>query len=237
MSTEHAPSPQAHAPQAHAQGILTARPAEHPAGKPVAGTRPLGVGAHRDGLLCIPRSVAAERPAPLLVMLHGAGSSAAKVMPIVADAAQADGVVVLAPDSRGVTWDVIREDYGADVAFLDRALAEVFRTCAIDPTRLAIGGFSDGASYALSLGLVNGALFSDIIAFSPGFALPTRSDHAPSIFISHGREDPVLPIEGCGRRIAVRLRARGHAVAYREFAGGHVVPPDMVGAAFRRFLA
>ena len=132
---------------------------------------------------------------------------------------------------------MILDDYGADVAFLDRALAEVFRACAIDPARVAIGGFSDGASYALSLGLVNGALFRDIIAFSPGFVLPARTDHAPSIFISHGREDPVLPIERCGRRIAVRLRAAGHAVVYHEFAGGHVAPPDMVEAAFRRFLA
>ncbi len=188
-------------------------------------------------MLRIPRSVAADRPAPLLVMLHGAGSSAAKVMPIVADAAEAHGVLVLAPDSRGVTWDVIREDYGPDVAFLDYALAELFRTCAVDRARIAIAGFSDGASYALSLGLINGALFSNIIAFSPGFVLPARADNAPSIFISHGREDPVLPIEGCGRRIAVRLRALGHTVDYREFAGGHIVPPGMVEAAFRRLLA
>ena len=47
----------------------------------------------------------------------------------------------------------------------------------------------------------------------------------------------VLPIERCGRRIAVRLRALGYAVNYREFSGGHVVPADMVETAFRHFLA
>ena len=140
-------------------------------------------------------------------------------------AAEAHGIVVLAPDSRGGTWDVIREDYGEDVAFIDRALGEVFHTCRIDPARITLAGFSDGASYALSLGLLNGALFRDIIAFSPGFAMPAQSEDAPSIFISHGREDPVLPIERCGRRIAVRLRSLGYAVDYREFSGGHVVPP------------
>ena len=137
----------------HSQGILTARPSGNPARMPAAGIRPLGAGGDRDGLLRIPRVIAADRPAPLLVMLHGARGSAASVMPIVADAAEAHGVVVLAPDSRGVTWDVIREDYGEDVAFLDRALGEVFRTCPIDPARIALAGFSDGASYALSLGL------------------------------------------------------------------------------------
>ena len=188
-------------------------------------------------MLLIPRSLAADRPAPLLVMLHGAGSSAAKAMPIVADAAEAHGVIVLAPDSRGVTWDVIRDDYGEDVAFLDRALLLVFQTCAIDPARVAIAGFSDGASYALSLGLINGALFSDIIAFSPGFALPTqtaprrRSSSATAGRIRCCRSSAAGGASRCG------CARSGHDVAYREFAGGHVVPADMVEAAFRRFLA
>ena len=47
----------------------------------------------------------------------------------------------------------------------------------------------------------------------------------------------MLPIERCGRRIAVRLRSLGYDIDYREFAGGHVVPTDMVEAAFQRFLA
>lgn len=223
-------------PDAHAQGILTARPSGT-AAEPAAGTRKLGIGGERDGLLRIPQVIAAHRPAPLLIMLHGAGGSAANVMPIVADSAEAHGIVVLAPDSRDVTWDVIHTNFGDDVAFLDRALGEAFRSCPIDPARVAIAGFSDGASYALSLGLINGAVFRDIIAFSPGFMLPTQTEDRPAIFISHGREDPVLPIERCGRRIAVRLRALGYDVDYREFVGGHVVPTEMVGTAFRRFLA
>jgi phospholipase/carboxylesterase len=237
MPTENADSPDAHSPNAYSQGILTARPAANPPGQAASGTRKLGMGAARDGLLRIPGLLPADRPAPLLVMLHGARGSASNVIPIVADGAEAHGVIVLAPDSRGATWDVIRKDYGEDVAFLDRALAEVFRTCVIDPARIAIAGFSDGASYALSLGLINGGLFRHILAFSPGFALPTQTGNPPSILISHGREDAVLPIERCGRRIAVRLRSLGYAVEYREFAGGHVVPTDMVEAAFRRFLA
>lgn len=236
MATADAHPPDPHSPDPHSQGILTARPAGNPPGQAVSGTRKLGVGRDRDGLLRVPRSLPADRPAPLLVMLHGAGASASDMMPMVADSAEARGVVVLAPDSRGVSWDVIRGGYGEDVAFLDRALVEVFRTCAIDPARIAIAGFSDGASYALSLGLINGGLFSDIIAFSPGFVLPTRTEDAPAIFICHGREDPVLPIERCGRRIAVRLRALGYDIDYREFAGGHVVPADRMEAAFRRFL-
>ena len=73
--------------------------------------------------------------------------------------------IVLAPDLRGRTWDMLLREYGPDVAHLDRALGIVFARYPTDPGRIAIGGFSDGASYALSLGIANGALFSDILAF------------------------------------------------------------------------
>lgn len=76
----------------------------------------------------------------------------------------------------------------------DEALAHTFEHYTVDPSRVAIGGFSDGASYALSLGLGNGDLFRHIIAFSPGFAVPPRQLGSPRIFMSHGTKDRVLPI-------------------------------------------
>jgi predicted esterase len=82
------------------------------------------------------------------------------------------GLVLLAPESRGTTWDVLRGGYGPDVAFIDRALEQTFGRYAVDPRRLAVGGFSDGASYALSLGITNGDLFGHVLAFSPGFMAP-----------------------------------------------------------------
>jgi predicted esterase len=65
-----------------------------------------------------------------------------------------------------------RGSYGPDVDFINRSLQYVFDRYTVDPARLGIAGFSDGASYALSLGLPNGDLFSHIIAFSPGFMRP-----------------------------------------------------------------
>jgi phospholipase/carboxylesterase len=174
---------------------------------------------------------------PLLVMLHGAGGTAAQALSLVADRAEREGVLVLAPESEGGTWDVIRHEYGPDVSFLDRALGRIFTTFNVDAKRIAVGGFSDGASYALSIGIINGALFRDILAFSPGFAAPTQAEDAPRIFISHGTEDRVLPIDRCSRRLAPALREAGYDLDYREFTGGHVVPMEMVDAAFERFLS
>ena len=65
---------------------------------------------------------------------------------------------------------------------MDQALAETLQRLPVDPACLAIGGFSDGASYAVSLGLTNGDLFSHVLAFSPGFAAPARRRGRPRVF-------------------------------------------------------
>lgn len=81
--------------------------------------------------------------------------------------------IVLFPDSRGRSWDMITgRRFGPDVEFLDAALAAVFSTCVVDTSRLCLAGFSDGATYALSLGLANGDLFTHLAAFSPGYVDP-----------------------------------------------------------------
>ena len=82
------------------------------------------------------------------------------------------GMIIMSPQSQSSSWDVIRGGYGPDVEVMDQALHALFAKCNIDPGRCSIGGFSDGASYALSLGVTNGDLFSHIIAFSPGFMRP-----------------------------------------------------------------
>ena len=137
------------------------------------------------------------------------------------------GLILLAPGSHGPTWDLIpnRGRYGADIAAIDRALGHAFARCAVDTARVGVGGYSDGASYALSLGLANGDLFSHVLAFSPGFLAPTGHSGSPRIFVSHRTRDGWLPIDSCSRRIVPRLERSGYEVRYREFEGGHVVPP------------
>ena len=82
------------------------------------------------------------------------------------------GMILLSPQSQSSSWDVIRGGYGPDVQIMDKTLKSVFERYTIDPKKCSIGGFSDGASYALSIGTTNGDLFSHIVAFSPGFMRP-----------------------------------------------------------------
>jgi phospholipase/carboxylesterase len=139
--------------------------------------------------------------------------------------------MLLAPDSRAYTWDVVLGGFGPDVEFVDRALARAFSLREVDPAHVAIGGFSDGASYALSLGLANGDLFSRVVAFSPGFVADLPHRGAPHLFVSHGTRDEILPIETCGRRIANDARREGYDVRFVEFDGGHAVPAEVAETA------
>jgi predicted esterase len=215
---------------------LRSRPAKPTVEAPGHGLHPLGLGGRRDGVLYVPQGYRPDRPAPLVVMLHGAGGDARNALRPLQPYADEAGVLLLAPDSRGPTWDLILDEYGPDVAFLDRALAHVFARYAVDPERVAIEGFSDGASYALSLGITNGDLFSYVLAFSPGFMAPPSQEGAPRLFVSHGTRDEVLPIGPCSRTLVPRAQRAGYTVRYREFDGGHGVPPALAREALDWFL-
>jgi len=199
------------------------------------GLRPLGLGSTRDGLLYVPAGYGAGKRAPLALTLHGAGGDARSGISHFLHLADAAGVVLLAPESRGRTWDVLVGGYSLDVEFIDRALKWAFDRLALDTRRLAITGFSDGASYGLSLGLTNGDLFTHLIAFSPGFMAPAQRRSKPPVFVSHGTRDRVLPIERCSRRIVPQLDRVGYRVRYREFDGPHTVPASIAREALRWF--
>jgi predicted esterase len=200
------------------------------------GLHPLGLGGRRDGLVYVPQTYDPGVPAPLAVMFHGGGAGARGGLKPFLNAADRRGTILVAPDSRGRTWDVLMGGFGPDVDFIGRALEQTFSNYAIDRERIAAEGFSDGASYALSIGLTNGDLFHDIIAFSPGFAAPARRKGSPAIFISHGTRDGVLPITSTSRKIVPRLRTAGYDVTYEEFDGGHAAPDSIATRALRWWL-
>jgi phospholipase/carboxylesterase len=235
MKLHGQPSPELDAAE---DGLLLSRPLPlQPDGLPAVGLQPLRMESGRDGLLYVPQGYSPERPAPLVLALHGAGGDAHGGITPFLSTADETGMILLAPDSRATTWDAIRGEYGPDISFIDRALAQTFDRYAVDPTHLAIEGFSDGASYAISVGLTNGDLFSHVIAFSPGFAAPAAQEDRPALFISHGTHDGVLPIDVCSRSIVPRLQRAGYDVLYREFDGGHLVPKPIVREAVNWFLA
>lgn len=186
----------------------------------------------RDGLCYVPK-LTGSKDAPFILALHGATQDGQLMIRRLQQVSDALGAPLLAPDSRGITWDGIRGAFDEDVAFINHAMAWVFDRVSIDPARVWLAGFSDGASYGLSLGLANGDFFSRVLAFSPGFMPPAERRGKPRIFVSHGTADPILPIDRASRILVPELTRDGYEVRYDEFSGGHQMPPQVIDAATR----
>ena len=202
------------------------------------GLRRLNIGSGRDGFIYVPPTYEHGTPAPLLVLLHGAGQDSTEWSdgPL-AELVDDLGIIVLGPDSRLQTWDVaMTGQLGIDTPFIDRALEWTFDQCNIDPARIGLGGFSDGASCALSLGITNGNLFSAVIGFSPGFVHADAQVGSPRVFISHGNADNVLPVQN-PLTIVSTLRSEDVVVTYEEFVGGHTVTREIARQAFEWFVS
>ena len=223
--------------RAGGDGRLAVRPAA-PTGSITAGKHALGIASSPpDGFVWVPESYDPAVPAPLIVLLHGgARTSEDWRVDALEELFEARGAIVLAPDSRYRTWDRVTGIFGPDVEFIDQALAHVFAQANIDPERIAIGGFSDGGTYALALGLTNGDLFKEVMAFSPGFLAPGALHGRPRIFETHGTIDDVLPINNTSRVIVPQLRDLGYEVDYVEFEGGHSLSMELAQEAMAWWL-
>ena len=201
-----------------------------------AGLHPLGFRTERDALLYVSEASLELAKAPLVVSLHGATRNSDRGIEILRAEADRHGFLLLAPASTQGTWDIINGEGGPDAQFIDKSLARVFELRTIDPKRIAMAGFSDGASASLSLGLANGDLFSAVFGFSPGFIVDLVRIGKPPVYISHGTIDNVLPIDECSRRIVPQLKQEGYKVTYREFEGKHTLPPDVATEAMQWFM-
>jgi predicted esterase len=107
-----------------------------------------------------------------------------------------------------------------DLKSVNQALAAVYDRCRIDRSRIGVGGFSDGATYALTLAVSNGDLFRAAIAFSPGGILAGEQRGLLRVFVSQGHATGPAD-RRTGDPVVQRLRAPGYPVTYRPFGGGH----------------
>jgi phospholipase/carboxylesterase len=200
------------------------------------GRNRLGIAAERDAVLFVPTGLDEHAPVPLFVMFHGAGGFPEKVLPFIEEHAERGKFLILAPHSVYPTWDIVIGGSGPDLARLHQALTAVTSHYRINRDHLAFAGFSDGASYALSIGITNGDIASHVIALSGGFMSIFTQEGAPKVFIAHGLVDEQLPIETSGRANATKLKAAGYDVQYVEFNGLHAIQPVIVGLAIEFFL-
>jgi predicted esterase len=201
------------------------------------GRNQLGIAEERDAVLVVPEGLDPNIQVPLVVLFHGGGGSAEKVLPMMEEHALEKRFLLLVPQSQFVTWDIVIAGSGPDIERLDRALAAVAARYRLDPAHIAFAGWSDGASYALTIGLSNGRFVTHILAFSGGFMTVLMPEGAPRVFISHGLQDQQLPIETSGRKHARQLEEAGYDVRYVVFNGPHKPQPPIIAMAVDAFLA
>ncbi|MES2603988.1 MAG: phospholipase [Pseudomonadota bacterium] len=211
-------------------GRLTAR-LKAPTQILTAGEHVLADNNGRRDILYVPPSYNPATPAPFVLMLHGASGTGDRTLTSQRAAADAHGVITLCVSSRNGTWDAIRNDFAADLKAIDELLVQTFDRCVIDPARVAVGGMSDGGTYGISLGLINGDFFTHVVAHSPGFIIADNWHGKPKVYISHGTKDEVLPFDRCGAAIAARLEKAGYAPRFDVFEGGHTASPEIRSAA------
>ena len=210
---------------------IAARPVTNPSGNCAQGTYTLRLGNGATATMRVTRGARTANKA-LLLTLHGAGGNGdAGLWPFRAAFGRRN-VVLVSPGAESRTWNLF---YGSDRASINRALKQAFARCRVDARRIAVGGFSDGATTALTLGLVNGDLFRHVIAVAPGGVQADGAVGKPRVFLAHGRSDTVIPVR-VSDQIARELRRFGYPLTYRKFDGGHDVPNGISSAAVRWYL-
>lgn len=195
------------------------------------GRHGLGLFETRDAVLVVPPGLDPRRPTPLVVLFHGGGGGAERILPMLEAHARERGFLLLVPQSLFPTWDLVIAGHGPDRERLDSALAHVASRFLLDPTRLIFAGHSDGGSYALSIGLANGDRVSHLVISSAGFLAPLMQAGAPRIFLSHGLRDEQIPIARSAHVHAARLRQAGYDVTFVDYDGPHAWQPSVVARA------
>jgi phospholipase/carboxylesterase len=192
-------------------------------------------------------------PAPLVIGLHGRGSNAEDLAGLASAIDPERRWRMIFPDaperfepypgmSFGFTWfdtwPPVPETLAASRELLLRFARELEERYAVEPGKLALLGFSQGAMMALDVGLRLETRPAAIAAMSGGIeesGVPEVSGRLDQkILIVHGTEDDMIPVV-YARRTRRILEDRGLKPEYHEFAMGHWVTEESM-AAVRRFL-
>ncbi|HEX3456000.1 MAG TPA: hypothetical protein VHS03_15355 [Gaiellaceae bacterium] len=206
------------------------------------------------GTVTAVRREAAGDPAGLLVLFHGRGADERDLLPLADLLDPERRLLVVSPRGPlsfppgGAHWyalyrlgypdpETFLATYALVSAWLDALVGEV----GLDWTRVALGGFSQGAVMTYSLGLGSGRprpaaliALSGFMPTVPGFELDL-AEPLPPVAIGHGTHDPVIGVEW-SRQARATLEAAGADVLYRESPMPHTIDPSFLDA-IRPWLA
>jgi predicted esterase len=181
-------------------------------------------GASR-AILLVPDEIDPAKRYPLVTILHGAGRQDEVLAKLTRDEPEKRQALFLIPRSLAPTWDLIAGGGRPDLDFLEYAYSLVYRRYPVDPARQALLGYSDGASYALSVGLSNPRIFSAVMGWAAGFrafdpVAAAGCDRRPRVLLEYGTHDELFPFERVALPMRADLERDGYAVTFRVDEGG-----------------
>jgi len=171
-------------------------------------------GIERTYRLYIPSSFDKTKSAPLLIVLHGGGSTSKNMIKLTKGGfnklADKEGFVVVYPDAFERQWNDGRSgvkyrsyknvEQVDDVGFISFLIDHLFKEYNIDNKRVYVTGISNGAIMSYRLGC---ELSDKIAAIAPvaGQMVPTITAKAKpvrpiSVLIINNTDDPCIPWEG-----------------------------------------
>jgi phospholipase/carboxylesterase len=198
------------------------------------------------GTLTAVRRDSAGGASGLLVLFHGRGADERDLMPLADLLDPERRLVVISPRGPlsfppgGAHWYALYrlgypdpETFLATYALASSWLDTLVADAGLDWSRVALGGFSQGAVMTYALGLGSGRprpaaliALSGFVPSVPGFELDLTPP-VPPIAIGHGTHDPVIGLEW-GRRAREMLEDAGADMLYRESPMPHTIDPSFV---------
>lgn len=183
-------------------------------GKPGKFVRPVKIGqTDRKYELRVPP--VDGRPLPVVVLLHGTGSSPDYMFYHWGPVAGAEAILAAPWGNRNWNFDE------NDDQLVMKMLEDVKREYNVDLTRIFVSGHSRGGFYTFSMGTRYGDIFAAAGVFAGGVGRgPPRTcaRKCPFIFY-HGELDQSVPISA-GRSAEAQLKAQGYETKFVEEKGG-----------------
>jgi polyhydroxybutyrate depolymerase len=150
-------------------------------------------GVERYALLSVPEPYDPDRPAPLVLLIHGFSSNPSDFSTVtqLPEVGAADGRVVVTPEGIDGRWDL--DPTGADAVFVDELVEDVTSAYCIDLDRIDVAGMSLGAAFAITYACARPGEIAAIAAVTVEFQLGCAEPI--SIIAFHGTEDPLVPYQ------------------------------------------
>jgi len=174
--------------------------------------------------LVVPTAASTDRKLPLVFAFHGLGDTKDRFASFsrLDQTAEANGFVLAFPNALAFFWPVTIDLARHDLAFFDALYAALSLSYNVDPSRVYVVGYSNGAYFAHLLAMARSERVAAIAVHSGGLPLiqgmPRGAERKYGVFAVHGATDPVVPVSE-SRHVRDVYAAAGHRVEYLELPG------------------